>query len=230
MSVDEVLVGTFTDHEYLTPDATQVLQEIQRRTAAGRQSRRRMTVTAAITAAVIVAAIAVGVTRLMSAPASNPKPATTVTATAITTTPSRRADARQCTSTDVAAQFFGGNGAGGHSIDYVQFTNTSDTTCVLKGYPAVVIASQRGKPDVTATRGSFFSPMPSAANIAPGETTNLGIETDTYCADRPNGSGSSDDYQRLAITLPGGGTVSLGVHSPGLDLTCGLKLTTFWTN
>jgi hypothetical protein len=211
-----------------------------------------MTAITAIAAAVIVAAIALGVTWLISAPASNPKPAATLTVTptptastaptasispapssvaippAITTSPSRRADARQCTSTDVTARFDGGNGAGGHSIAYVRFTNTSDTTCVLKGYPTVV-ASQAGKPDVTATHGSFFA-MPSSANMAPAEITTLGIETDTYCVNRPTGGGSSDFYQHLSITLPGGGMVDL-IHSPpGFDVTCGLKLTTFWTN
>ena len=119
-----------------------------------------------------------------------------------------------------------GDGAGGHLLFHVRFDNTSDTTCVLAGYPRVT-ATETGQPDVTGQDGSFF-PAPATANIAPGQDSLLGLETDTYCADRPDGGGGRPPYHHLVIDLPGaGGTVALDA-AEGLDLTCGLHLTRFF--
>jgi hypothetical protein len=89
------------------------------------------------------------------------------------------ADARVCRAVDVTANFGGDNGAGGHSITYVQFRNVSQSACVLKGYPEVT-ASERGLPEVVATNGSFFQgPRDATANMPPGQQTNAG-STLTY--------------------------------------------------
>ena len=140
--------------------------------------------------------------------------------------PPRPTDARSCGAEDVSASMGGGDGAGGHILFQVRFHNTSGTTCVLSGYPRVV-ASEPDQPDVTGQQGSFF-PVDTTANMAPGGNTFLGLETDTYCTDRPDGGGGRPLYHHLAIELPGSGdTVALDA-ADGLDLTCGLHLTRFY--
>lgn len=141
-------------------------------------------------------------------------------------TPPAATDARPCTTSDVAARFTDGTGAGGHSETYVTFRNTSRSTCVLKGYPRVT-ATEPGRPDVTATNGSFF-PSGRPANMPPGRETLLGLETDTYCNARPGGGGGGPPYHHIAIRLPGGGTVALHRASDGFDVACGLHLTGFF--
>ncbi len=135
-------------------------------------------------------------------------------------------DARPCTADDVAASFAGRDGAGGHLIIDVRFRNTSQSTCVLNGYPHVT-ATEPGLPDVTGTNGSFF-PSAGTANMTPGQDTFLGLETDTYCTARPGGGGGGPPYHHIDIVLPGGGTVSLDRHADGFDVTCGLHLTKFF--
>jgi Protein of unknown function (DUF4232) len=137
----------------------------------------------------------------------------------------RPTDAPPCRAGDVAASFDGSNGAGGHAIVYVTFRNITASTCVLKGYPQVT-ASQPGLPDLTGTDGSFFQ-SDGTANMAPGQNTLLGLETDTYCPARPGGGGGQPRYHHLAIVPPGGGTVSLD-RADGFDTTCGLHLTKFF--
>jgi hypothetical protein len=120
-----------------------------------------------------------------------------------------------------------GNGAGGHIVYYVRFRNVSTSTCLLAGYPKVV-ATAPGRAPVLGTPGSFFDGG-HPANMAPGGVTLLGLETDTYCAARPDGGGGSPSSRRFSIALRGGGWTS--VRSPtagGLDLTCGLRLTQFF--
>jgi hypothetical protein len=125
----------------------------------------------------------------------------------------------------VRATFDGRDGAGGHLAHFVAFQNIGTSSCVLIGYPGVV-ASEPGQPDVAARDGSFF-PSGSSANMGPGERTLLDLETDTYCAASPDGSGGGPLYHHVRIAPPGGGTVSLDI-AEGLDVTCGLRLTTFF--
>jgi hypothetical protein len=137
------------------------------------------------------------------------------------------ADARSCAGTDVSARLQNRNGAGGHQVTYLEFRNTGNSTCLLDGYPRVT-ASQAGQVDVTATSGSFFDGG-HAANMGPGATTLLGLETDTYCAARPGGVTGRPPYHRVSVTLPGGGTVSLAARGDdGFDVTCGLHVTRFF--
>jgi hypothetical protein len=136
----------------------------------------------------------------------------------------RPTDARPCRADDVAASFDAGDGAGGHAIVYVTFRNISTSSCVLKGYPQVT-ATEPGLPDIAGTDGSFF-PNDGTANVAPGQNTFLGLETDTYCAARPGGGGGRPRYHHIDIVLPAGGTVSLD-QPDGFDATCGLHLTEF---
>jgi hypothetical protein len=137
-------------------------------------------------------------------------------------------DARLCTAGDVAARFLPrGDGATGHMLIQLRFENTSGTTCVLKGYPTEVVASEPGLRDVTAKAGSYFPNQPTA-NIAPGESAFLGLETDSECASRPGGGPAGPPYHHVHVSLPGGGTVRVTRHSPAFDLTCGLQMTKFY--
>lgn len=145
----------------------------------------------------------------------------------MTTPPVPPANAPPCARDDVSASFDGHNGATGHEIDYIRFRNVGRSTCLLAGYPHVV-ASQSGRPAVTATDGSYF-PDGHAANLHPGGAAMLGVETDSDCAARPGDAGGGEIYKHLAITLPSGGTVSLTMpRSDELDVTCGLHLTHFF--
>lgn len=135
-------------------------------------------------------------------------------------------DARPCTANDVAASFTDRNGAGGHSIVYVRFRNTSRSACLLKGYPRVT-ATEPGLPAVAGTDGSFF-PTAGTANMSPGQDTLLGLETDTMCPARPDGGSGKPPYHHITIHLPGGGVVRLDEPSQGFDVTCGLRLTEFF--
>lgn len=195
----------------------------------------------AATAAVVVAAVSVMVTsdsgrpeRVTATPSVNlagtvpwvDKSSPPYQAPAAPSPSTPATNARACTARDVAAGFADGNGAGGHSVRYVRFRNTSTSTCVLKGYPHVT-ASEPGHPSVAGTDGSFF-PTGSTENMSPGRDTYLGVETDTYCAARPGGGPSGPAYHRLDITLPGGGTITVHDPSIGFDVACGLHLTRFF--
>ncbi|HEX8767247.1 MAG TPA: DUF4232 domain-containing protein [Jatrophihabitans sp.] len=155
-----------------------------------------------------------------------PPPAYRAHAASTSTVPP--ADARPCGHTDVSARFDNGNGAGGHLVSYLRFRNVSDSTCLLEGYPRVV-ATEIGQPDVTATSGSSFD-FGHAANMAPGGSSLLGLETDTYCAARPGGRRTDQPpYHRVTVFLPDGGAVSL--VAPGaeaFDVSCGLHVTRFF--
>lgn len=137
-------------------------------------------------------------------------------------------DARPCTATDVSVAPGDRNGAGGHQLILVRFRNISSSTCVLKGYPRVT-ATEPGRPDVTATDGSFF-PSTGTADMRPGQDTYLGVETDAYCNARPGGGPTGPLYHHLDIALPGGGTVAVAFDGAraALDAGCGLHLTRFF--
>lgn len=112
-------------------------------------------------------------------------------------------------------------------MTYVRFRNVGHSTCLLAGYPHVT-ASEPARPDIAGTRGSFFSSGHSA-DMTPGAgSTQLGLESDTYCAARPGGGGGGAVYRHFTVNMPGGGIVSLTLPGNGLDLTCGLHLTQFF--
>ncbi|MDO8121107.1 DUF4232 domain-containing protein [Isoptericola sp. b490] len=139
--------------------------------------------------------------------------------------PDAGGDARACTASEVAAAVGGTDGAGGHLLTTLRFTNTGSTPCVLSGYPAVT-ATEQGRPDVLATDGSWF-PTAGSAVMQPGDQTLLGVETDAMCDANPGGTASPDLYHHLTATLPGGGDVTVAVPG-GIDVTCGVKLTPFY--
>lgn len=141
--------------------------------------------------------------------------------------PTRPADGRRCRISDVSAHLGESNGAGGHLLVTVRFRNVSTSMCVLIGYPGVV-ATEPGRPDVTGTDGSYFDSGEGSANMSPGSSTLLGLETDTYCAARPGGGGGLPRYHHLDVTLPGE-SKSIDLHDAvGIDITCGLRVSQFW--
>ena len=115
--------------------------------------------------------------------------------------PVRPTDARPCTAQDVSARFDGQNGAGGHLIHVVSFRNVGPLTCVLEGYPRVV-ATAPGRDAVIATDDGDRT-QEGSANMAPGRSTELGVQTDTYCAAQPDGAQGLAPYHHLGIALPG---------------------------
>ena len=134
-----------------------------------------------------------------------------------------------CTAAQVSARFAGRNGAGGHVLHYVRFRNIGSAACVLRGRPGVV-AGEPGRPDVTGVPGGSF-PNGRDPDMAPGEETLLALVTAAYCDRRPGGGGPPDPYRTFAVTLPGGGVVTVRQSKAGaLDLGCGLQVSTFWVN
>lgn len=137
------------------------------------------------------------------------------------------ADARPCRAADVTAREQVTDGAGGHVAYLVGFRNTSDSVCILRGYPAAVVASEPGAPDIRGTDGSFF-PSQRANNISPGRTASLIVETDTECAALPGGGVAGPTYHHLAVTLPGGGTVPVDLRDGLRPGPCGLHFGRFY--
>lgn len=133
-------------------------------------------------------------------------------------------DARACTGVDVRVGLDaeGRNGGGGHLYQTLDFRNVSRSTCVLAGFPRVV-AVQPGHPDVVAADGGFFVGHDEvSANMPPGGTTYLRIETEFECPARDANPLGRLLYQQVTVGLPGGGLVVVGPLSPGFDVTCGL--------
>ncbi|MDX6285230.1 MAG: hypothetical protein QOG53_715 [Frankiales bacterium] len=151
-----------------------------------------------------------------------PAPGYTPPATVSPTPPA--SDARACTSSDVTLSSGGLDGATGHLAHYILFKNVSASTCVLKGYPDVV-ATEPGQPDFVVRHGSWF-PDSSTQNLAPGESANLALETQSICTADPGGGGSGPTYHHVEITFPGGGRKSFA--SGPLDAKCGIAETQFY--
>jgi hypothetical protein len=132
----------------------------------------------------------------------------------------RPADARPCTASQVRVSPDGGNGATGHLFAYFAFRNVSRATCILRGYPPVV-ASEPGKPGVTAAHSAWFADGERSGNMRPGGVTMLSIETDRDC---PARYANPDQYPALiyhtvTVGIPGGGQV---VINHQFDVLCGL--------
>jgi Protein of unknown function (DUF4232) len=130
------------------------------------------------------------------------------------------ANAPPCTASQVRVSPEGDNGATGHLFTYFTFRNVSTTTCILRGYPAAV-ASQPGKPGVTAAHSGWFTNNRRSANMRPGGVTTLSIETDRDCPARYANPGKYPTliYHTVTISIPGGGQVV--IHHP-FDVLCGL--------
>jgi Domain of unknown function (DUF4232) len=130
------------------------------------------------------------------------------------------ATAPPCMASQVRVSPEGENGATGHLFAYFAFRNVSGRACILRGYPAVV-ASQPGKPSVTAAHSGWFSNDERSGNMRPGGVTTLSIETDRDCPARYAHPGTFPTlaYHTATIGIPGGGQV---VIHHAFDVLCGL--------
>src|SRR5450432_2955735 len=115
-----------------------------------------------------------------------------------------------CRAADLKVSDFGGNGGGGHSYTTFDFMNVSSVPCILQGFPRVV-ATEPGKPSVTAGDGAFFVGKEQSATMQPGATTSLSLETERDCTARGTVSSGSPTliYHTATVSIPGGGTVVL---------------------
>ena len=141
------------------------------------------------------------------------------------TPPVPPSNARPCSAADVSVAVDSQNGAGGHSVTWLRFRNRSSSTCLLAGYPTVT-ATEPGRIAVVGSPTTFFTGGHSA-NMLPGGSTSLGLESDSECAAHPGGASGDDVYHHFSIALPGGGTVSVTVPGNRFDLSCGLFSTLF---
>ncbi|HEV2256427.1 MAG TPA: DUF4232 domain-containing protein [Streptosporangiaceae bacterium] len=130
------------------------------------------------------------------------------------------ANARPCTAAQVRVSPDGGNGGGGHSYQTFAFRNVSRTTCILRGYPAVV-ASEPVKAEVTAADGGFFVGRELSGNMPPGGITTLSLETERDCPARYANPAQYPHliYHTVTVGIPGGGHV---VINQAFDVLCGL--------
>jgi hypothetical protein len=105
----------------------------------------------------------------------------------------------------------------------VDFVNVSGHTCLLAGYPTVIATSPEW-PAAQARRGGYMTAdsQPPAADMAPGQRSELGLETSTHCITGPN---QQREYSTIAVAIPGGGVISRTLN---LDLVCGLYETHFY--
>lgn len=135
-------------------------------------------------------------------------------------TPTLPANAPPCTAAGLAVSPDGSQGGGGQLDQMFSFRNVSTRTCILSGYPRVVV-SEPGKPDVTAREGGSFLVPGRSADMAPGGVTTLAIETDVDCGAHSSIHGFVPGliYHTVTVGIPGGGQVR--IHA-SLDVLCGV--------
>jgi uncharacterized protein DUF4232 len=126
-----------------------------------------------------------------------------------------------CAGSDVRPTYDGGEHGAGVVFHRFSFTNVSATTCALRGTPNVV-ATEPGKPSVTATPAALFTVVPVA--LPPGGQSQLEMQTMNECDANHSGAGPATTYHALTIAIPGGGDVAVPVN---LDPECGLYVGEF---
>jgi len=131
-----------------------------------------------------------------------------------------------CRSVDVSATYDSGNGGGGHSYQTYAFRDVGSRPCILRGFPRVV-ATEPGKPPVSASEGGFFVGKEVPETMTPGGvTTQLNLETERDCEARDKNPNTwpTSIYHNVTVSIPGGGDVAL--HGT-FDLECGLYVGQF---
>ncbi|MEZ0580618.1 DUF4232 domain-containing protein [Nocardioides sp. MH1] len=112
------------------------------------------------------------------------------------------------------------DGASSHIANLVDLANVSDRTCLLEGYPSLVVVTEAGHDPITATRGSYF-PSRSPGPVDPGDTVTLVVETTVACADSEQAIANAPRYHHIRITLNG---QALEVDATrGLYVACGVR-------
>lgn len=134
--------------------------------------------------------------------------------------PWRHANAHPCTAEQVRASADGSDSATGHHLSYYKFRNVGAKPCILRGFP-LVIASEPGKPDVTASHTSWFIYREQSGSMPPGGVTVLSLETVRDCPARYATPGTFPGliYHTVTVGIPGGGSVLI---KGKFDVLCGL--------
>jgi hypothetical protein len=133
-------------------------------------------------------------------------------------------DARGCGPKDLKVSA-GDVGAGlGNTNLRVDFANTSDSACVLKGEPTIGGLRADGTlVPLPITEGGYFGDPGPTANIAPRAVAALNISGADACPAAE--SGKHRVYPKLRIGLPNGGSIDTAAH--GFDTVCGVSVSQF---
>jgi hypothetical protein len=162
-------------------------------------------------------------TTTTSASTSTSRPANTTSTGASSSTSSTSAGTARCATASLSGAIAGSSGGAGTIETTVALKSTASTTCVLGGYPGLLLLSSAGAalPTNVVRKGSysFTSMAPTTVTLAPGQSTyfNIGysdvpVGTETTCPSSaslevtpPNAT----DHLVIAATMEpcGGGTL-----------------------
>ncbi len=106
-------------------------------------------------------------------------PRTTTSTTSGSTTTTRASGPTSCRAADLAGTESGGSGAAGTIETSVTLRNTSSSTCVLGGYPGLLLIGSGGAalPTNVVRKGTypFTSQAPTLVTLAPGQSGHVNI-------------------------------------------------------
>jgi hypothetical protein len=133
-----------------------------------------------------------------------------------TTTTSARTSALPCRDGQISVSDGGGGAGLGHEDQVILFSNQSQATCVLSGYPGVAGLDAQGDQVVQARRtlGGYLGGVrsgetaPPPVRLAPGQTASAMVEG----TDNPVGSATSCPYYPALLVTPPNLTGSVRVH------------------
>jgi hypothetical protein len=118
-----------------------------------------------------------------------------------------------CSQSQLNVRENGSEGAAGTIRGAWVFTNRSNATCSLNGYPDLQMFRKGGRPLATTTKKNL-SPGPSQVVLDPGDS---GTFLSSY-SDVPSGSENCTSSRVLEITAPGAGA---GLFIPATLMPCG---------
>jgi len=113
---------------------------------------------------------------------SSPAPATSTSpvssSASATPQPTATIEKGGCPTSALSIRAIRGSGAAGHEFAFVQFSNTSTSSCTLTGYPGIQLllaGKPLGAPAVRTGKAA------STVSIAPGTSVTAGITDDSTC-------------------------------------------------
>jgi len=121
--------------------------------------------------------------------------------------------ASTCSQSQLNVRENGSEGAAGTIRGAWVFTNRSNSTCSLNGYPDLQMYRKGGRPLATTTKKNL-SPGPSQVVLDPDDS---GTFLSSY-SDVPSGSEKCTSSRVLEITAPGAGA---GLFIPATLMPCG---------
>jgi hypothetical protein len=162
-------------------------------------------------------------TSTTSASTSTSRAGSTTSSTASSSTTSTSAGTARCATAALSGSVAGSSGAAGTIETTIALKSTASTTCVLGGYPGLLLLNSTGTalPTTVVRKGtySFTSMVPTTVTLAPGQSTyfNIGysdvpVGSETSCPSSaslevtpPNAT----DHLVIAATMApcGGGTM-----------------------